>query len=84
MTAQFHAEMDSTPNVSPCSKAADQFPNRTPKRPPVRKINFEEMFAIEDDIPWKIVSKNLDFYKIKENPAITHHFSHPDVIIFIL
>lgn len=81
VTAEIHAEMDSEPNIlqSPCSEEAEQVPKPKPERSFAAEIDFDEIFAIEDEIPWKIVSKNVEFYRIGEKQVITHFSSGPEV-----
>lgn len=60
---QFHAEFNSEPVIrSP--QAAHSEPKPKMMLPQIE--NLDEIFAIRDNLSWRIIARDLDFYRIKE------------------
>lgn len=75
MKADVHAEMNSEP-ISYSQNSAHSIPSLKPKI--LRKENCcdsDEIFSIRDDISWKIVVKDIDYYRIKEEKLQTSESS---------
>lgn len=73
--ADVYAEMNSEP-ISYSQNSAHSIPSLRPKN--LRKENccdFDEIFSIRDDISWKIVVKDIDYYRIKEEKPQTSESS---------
>lgn len=76
---EVHAEMDATPidqtgHIDTCSKSTMKSLVATAKQ----KLEYEEIFAIEDGVNWRTVSKDLDRYRIRiknEEKSTSHHLS---------
>lgn len=73
----FNVDKVKIPNASPCEKIA--FSKRLMLETSDQSRISNEIFAIQDSVDWKIVSKNLDQYRIKSEDH--HTASHLTVSV---
>lgn len=73
-------DINSGPTRSPSPHCVHSIPSSTPKMLlKETRDDFNEIFPILDDVDWKIVSRNLDYYKIIEVKTPTPNTSDTEL-----
>lgn len=82
VSVEVHAELDFEPIKFIDTEPLESLDKRHGKSKLMETIEqkrkSDEIFAIEDGIPWKIVSKNIERYRIKDRMSRTKYSSDSD------